>query len=226
MKNISIALLFILTCTFSFSQKNFKKVKPYSVMVGLHWNIMDDDGYRYEHLLNYKDSWNIPVIPSSINVDIYLKKGMSIDLISSFNKFELGKTINKDTTLQGKAFALDFNFKYSFGFLMRQQRFDPFIYVGVGYTGRETIWPQSMLNGNVGLGFNIMIFEGLGVQWRTTAKVGLVPEVYDVDYDYLHHHFGLIYKFPEKIKKGNGNFNKKKHQWGFKKPRYRKANGM
>lgn len=225
MKSIILSLLFILICTFSFSQ-NFKKVKPYAWMIGVHWNIMEDDGYRFEHLLNIKNSWNLPVYPSSINVDVYLKKGMSIDGVASYNEYKLGKTINKDTSLHGKAFAFDVNFKYSFGFLMRQQRFDPFIFAGVGYTGREAVWPQNMLSGNVGAGFNVMIIGGLGVQWRTTGKIGLVPEVFDEEFDYLHHHFGLIYKFSEKSKNMNSNFGKKKHQWGFKKPRYRKTKGL
>jgi|SRR5690554_538138 len=225
MKNIFVTLLFIIIYSFGFSQ-DFKKVKPYGWMIGVHWNIMDDDGYRFERLLDAKNSWNFPVFPSSINVDFYLMKGMSIDILASYNEYKQGKTINKDTTLHGKAFALDANFKYSFGFLMRQQRFDPFVYLGVGYTGREAVWPQNMLSGNVGAGFNIMIIGGLGVQWRTTGKIGLLPEVYDEEYDYLHHHFGLIYKFSERSQSPNADFGKKKHQWGFKSPRYKKTKGM
>lgn len=224
MRIILLTLLFIFTCSIGFSQKNFKKKKPYAWMIGIQWNIMDDDGYRTEHIINYKDSWNLPVFPSSINLDIYLKKGMSLDFLASYNEYQLGKVINQDTTLHGKTFALDASFKYSFGFLMRQQIFDPFVYLGVGYTGREALWPQNMLSGNVGAGFNIMIVGGLGVQWRTTGKIGLLPEVFDVEYDYLHHHFGLIYKFPEPKKKNN--FGKKKHQHLFKKPRYRRTKGM
>jgi hypothetical protein len=225
MKRTLTALLFFLTCTFGFSQ-DFKMVKPYAWMIGVHWNIMEDDGYRFEHLLNFKDSWNLPVYPSSINVDVYLKKGMSIDAVASYNEYNLGKTINRDTSLSGKAFAFDAHFKYSFGFLMRQQRFDPFVFAGVGYTGREAVWPQNMLSGNVGAGFNVMIIGGLGVQWRTTGKISLLPEVFSEEFDYLHHHFGLIYKFSEQSKSRNSNFGKKKHQWGFKKPRYRKTKGM
>src|SRR5690554_1286124 len=109
---------------------------------------------------------------------------------------------------------------------MRQQIFDPFVYLGVGYTGREALWPQNMLSGNVGAGFNIMIIGGLGVQWRTTGKIGLLPEVFDENFDYLHHHFGLIYKFSESSKdESMSNFSKKKYQWGFKKPKFRKSKG-
>lgn len=225
MRNKIIALSFVLISTIGWSQ-NFKKIKPYSWMVGVNWNIIEDDGYRFKHLLNVKDSWNLPVFPSAINVDVYLKKGMSLDFSASYNEYKLGKLINyNDTTRHGKVFALDANFKYSFGFLMDQQRFDPFVFAGIGYTGREAVWPQNMLSGNIGAGFNVMIVGGLGVQWRTTGKIGLLPEVFDEEFDYLHHHFGLIYKFAEASKNNNDDFSKKKHQWGFKKPKFRKPKG-
>ncbi len=221
---IFLLFLFIGNC---YSQ-HFTKRKPYSWMIGVDWNIMDDDGYRYTHLLDVKNSWNMPVFPSSVNVDIYLLKGMSIDAIASYNEYKLGKTINLDTNKFGKAAALDVHFKYSFGFLMTQQIFDPFIYAGVGYTGREAVWTQSMISGNIGAGFNIMIYGGFGVQWRTTGKISLFPKLYDVEYDYLHHHFGIIYKFAAQTnsQRRQNNFRKKKHRWIFKRGRYKKPRGM
>jgi hypothetical protein len=65
----------------------------------------------------------------------------------------------------------------------------------------------------------------LGVQWRTTVKIGVTPEFYTTDADYLHHQFGLIYKFPE-IGKNNAGASKAQHSWTKKKYRYRKPRGM
>lgn len=227
MKRTLIALFLLLFITHCYSQ-HFTKIKPYSWMIGVDWNVMEDDGYRYEHLLDVKNSWNMPIFPSSVNVDVYLLKGMSIDVMASYNEYKMGKTINLDTNKTGKAAALDIHFKYSFGFLMRQQIFDPFIFIGAGYTGREAIWPQSMLNGNIGVGFNIMIYGGIGIQWRTTAKISLMPEVYSTEFDYLHHHFGVIYKFASQSssQRRQKNFGKKKNHWLFKKGRYKKPRGM
>lgn len=205
--------------------QNYKKIKPYSWMIGVYWNAMEDDGYRYEKLVDFNNSWNMPVFPSSINVDFYLKKGMSIDIVGSYNQYNVGKIINLDTNRNGKAAALSAHFKYSFGFLMRQQIIDPFVFGGVGYTGREAVWPQNMLSGNVGAGVNVMMWRGLGIQIRTTGKVGLLPEVYTTTFDYMHHHFGLIYKFPE-MRGGYNNFHKRKYKWGHKNYRYRKPKGM
>ncbi|MDX1650877.1 MAG: hypothetical protein R3277_00170 [Brumimicrobium sp.] len=200
-------------------------VKPYSVMVGVLWNVVEDDGDRFANLFNVSDSWNYKIYPTSLNVDVYLKKGMSLDFIASYNYYDTSKLINNLRGKSGHFFSLDAHYKYSFGFLMRQQRFDPFVFAGVGYTGREAIFPQNMLSVNAGGGINIMIWAGLGLQIRTTAKVSMLPEIYSEDYDLLQHHFGLIYKIPE-MTGGNDNFHKRKYKWGHKNYRYRKPKGM
>lgn len=220
-----ILTLFISCCYLIGFTQNFKKVKPYTFMLGVNWNIMDDDGYRTEHLFDVKNSWNILPFPTSINADIYFQKGMSIDIMASYNEYKAEKLINfdseNDTIKMGKAGALDVHFKYSFGFLMKQQVFDPFVYAGIGYTGREATSPQSSFNGNVGAGFNVMLIGGIGIQWRTTGKIALLPEVFSEEFDYLHHHFGIIYKFGM-APRLNGDFNKRKFKWTHKKHRYRK----
>lgn len=221
-------ILFILLSVFilfNSNAQNFKKVKPYSIMVGAMWNIIDDDGDRYANILNVKDTWNIPTFPSSLNIDIYFQKGMSLDMIASYNYYDSSKVINEERGTAGRAFTFDAHFKYSFGFLMRQQRFDPFVFIGAGYTGREVFFPQNMLSANAGAGFNVMIWQGLGVQWRTTGRVGMLPEIYTTKYDMLQHHFGLIYKIPE-MTGGKGNFHKRKYKWAHKNYRYRKPRGM
>lgn len=210
---------------FNANAQNFKKVKPYSIMVGGMWNIIDDDADRYANLLNTKDTWNLLPYPSSLNVDVYFQKGMSLDMIASYNIYDSAKVINRERGREGRTFTCDAHFKYSFGFLMTQQWFDPFVFIGAGYTGREAIFPQNMLSANAGAGFNIMIWQGLGVQWRTTGRVGMIPEIYNPKYDMLQHHFGLIYKIPEFVTTSS-DFDKRKHKWGHKNYRFRKSRGM
>lgn len=210
---------------FNSSAQNFKKVKPYSIMVGGMWNIIDDDADRYANILNIKDTWNLLPYPSSLNVDVYFQKGMSLDMIASYNIYDSSKVINGKRGREGRTFTFDAHFKYSFGFLMTQQWFDPFVFIGAGYTGREAIFPQNMLSANAGAGFNIMIWQGLGVQWRTTGRVGMLPEIYNPKYDMLQHHFGLIYKIPELVTTSS-DFDKRKHKWGHKNYRFRKNRGM
>lgn len=218
------ALFVFIVSSFALSQ-NFKMIKPYNFMVGVHWNIIDDDGQRYKGILDVKNTWNILEYPSSINVDYYFMKGWSAEFIASYNYYDSAKVINGITGREGSVFSFDLHSKYSFGYLMAQQRFDPFVYMGAGYTNRETTSPNNSFTANAGGGFNVMIYAGLGVQWRTTAKVAFFPKLYNTEFDYLQHHFGLIYKFPENMININ-NFTKPKHGWIHKKPRYRKAGGM
>lgn len=193
-------------------------MKPYTWMLGIYWNNVIDDGYGSKYLLNPEKSWNILEIPSAINVDIYLMKGMSIDFLASYNQYDLGKFIDKDMTISGQFFSFNAHFKYSFGFIMTQQWFDPFFFAGLGYTGREAINPQSMIGGSFGAGFNLMIGGGLGIQVRGSGNMGFLSK----DSNYGHAHFGLIYKVPDLDKKKSNKFTKKKYQWGFKRPRYKK----
>lgn len=224
MRAILIILISVFI-VFSSTAQNFKKVKPYSIMVGVMWNIIDDDADRYANIFNVNDTWNLLPYPASLNVDVYFKKGMSLDMIASYNVYDTSKIINGARGRQGKTFTFDAHFKYSFGYLMRQQRFDPFVFIGAGYTGREAIFPQNMLSVNAGAGFNVMIWRRLGVQWRTTGRVGMLPAIYDAKYDMLQHHFGLIYKLPE-FTGGTDSFHKRKYKWGHKNYRYRKPKGM
>jgi hypothetical protein len=82
-----------------------------------------------------------------------------------------------------------------------------------------------MLSVNIGAGVNVMVWRGIGIQIRTTGKVGLLPKIYTEEFDYLQHHFGVIYKFAER-RGGHGNFHKRKYKWGHKNYRYRKPRGM
>jgi hypothetical protein len=222
----TVLTLFLFTVCSSLNAQNFKKIKPYAWMLGVHWNVMDDTGNRYDDIFDVKNGWNALPYPSTLNFDLYFLEGVSAEIIGGFNQYKSAKTINDTTGLAGNVTMIDVHAKYSFGFLMNQQIIDPFAVLGVGYTGRPMLdGLESQLNANIGFGVNIMIYQGLGVQWRTTGKIGVTPEFYTTDADYLHHQFGLIYKFPE-IGKNNAGASKAQHSWTKKKYRYRKPRGM
>lgn len=224
--NNCIGIFMLLSLCFSLNAQNFKKIKPYTVMIGVHWNIVDDTGVRYNDIFDVKNGWNALPYPSSLNLDLYFLKGLSAEIIGGINQYSDTKIINDTTGRGGTVTLVDVHAKYSFGFLMNQQVVDPFAVLGVGYTGRPMLEGlESQLNANIGLGVNIMLFKGLGVQWRTTAKMGITPEFYSTDADYLHHQIGLIYKFPE-IAKNNAGAGKAQHSWTRKKYKYRKPRGM
>jgi hypothetical protein len=227
---INWRISFVFACCFiasqSFGQKNFKKIKPYAWMVGVHWNIIDDNGDRYGSLFDVQNAWNILPYPTALNIDYYFMKGFSAEVLFSYNRYDSAKVINGVTGITGGVITADFNAKYSIGFLMEQQVFDPFIYLGLGYTNRAGLDDfRNMFGMNIGAGFNIMVWRGLGLQWRTTGKIGILPDFYTVEGDYLQHHFGLIYKIPDMS--GNSNpFAKPKYGWTKKTPRYRSGRKM
>ena len=205
------------------NSQDYRMIKPYTFMFGLYWNIVDDDGNRTETVTHIRDVWNVSPIPAAINVDYYFKKGWSAEALLSYNQYKENKVINGSKGKSGHFLSFDLNVKYSIGYLLEQQRVDPFLMMGLNYTGRE-VKPKNMFGSNVGVGFNIMIYEGFGIQWRSTAKIEIVPEFYDVSGGYLHHHFGFIYKMPERAR-GN-NFSKPKFKWIKAKPKYDKGRGV
>src|SRR5690554_6374227 len=129
MKNILITFFILITTAFCLSQnENFRKVKPYTWMIGVYWNAVIDDGYGTKYLLDVPNSWNAPLFPSAVNVDVYLMKGMRLDFLVSVNEYKLVKRIDKVTTVTGLFVSLDSHFKCSFSYLMYQQWFDPFVF--------------------------------------------------------------------------------------------------
>lgn len=221
---IAIVLLsMLLLKPFNSIAQNYKMVKPYQYMLGLHWNIIDDDGTRADGLFDVDSTWNFKPFPTSISFDYYFRLGMSAEAIASYNHYDSHKIINGDTNQVGHVFSLDLNGRYSFGYLMEQQVFDPFAIVGLGYTGREALWPQNMFSMNMGWGFNIIFFRGLGIQYKSSIKMGVLPKFNDVEFDYLQHHFGLVFQIPEESTRNN--FLKPKHGWTKKKVRWRRTGG-
>lgn len=217
-----LVLIFCVSTKSSYSQ-NYKMVKPYKYMLGLHWNIIDDDGTRAGGLFDVDSTWNFKSFPTSFSFDYYFRLGMSAEAIASYNHYDRHKIINGDTNQVGHVFTLDLNGRYSFGYLMEQQVFDPFALVGFGYTGREALWPQNMFSMNMGWGFNILFFRGLGIQYKSTIKMGVLPKFNDIEFDYLQHHFGIVFQIPEESSRNN--FLKSKHSWVHKKPRWKRSGG-
>lgn len=215
MKKLALTILILFVTFFGISQtKNVNKLKSYNWMVGLLWNNVFDSGLGSQQFLDVEKSWNLPVYPSALNLDIPLKRGFSMDFLTSYNFYKLGKTIDKHTDVSGHFFSLSTHLKYSLGSLVEQEWFDVFIFSGIGYTGRETNTPQSTLGGIIGLGFNIFVVEGIGVQFRGTGNFNLLESASN----YTHVHFGLVYRYSTHTRYSK--FSRRKYYWSTKKPRY------
>lgn len=218
MKKVIIISIILMITSFGYSQ-NFKKVKPYNWMLGVYWNNVIDDGQGSKYLFDVDKSWNLPFFPSSVNIDIYLKKGMSFDLLASYNKYKLGTIIDKRTDVEGQFFSFDANFKYGFSYLMTQQWFDPFVFIGIGYTDREATRPHNMIGGVFGGGVNLMFNQNVGIQLRGSTKLPIASK----GSAYIQAHAGLVFKFTDTALRTKKSFSTRKHEWGFKEPNFKRV---
>lgn len=195
--------------------QDFSKTKPYGWMVGVHYNWVVDEKSFFGELKN----WNTIGFPLALNLDYYFENGISAEGIFSYNYYyDRGGETSRPRP-EGHFFSADLNAKYSIGFLMIQQRFDPFVIAGLSYTGRETKFPQNSLGINAGAGFNFMLYGRLGVQMRGSFKFAATPELFNIEQNYIHLHAGIIYKFEEPEEPNM--FLKSKHGWINKKVRYK-----
>jgi hypothetical protein len=221
MRQFLIILFLVFTV---FSAKTQEEIKPYTFMVGLSWNAMDDDGDPYRNLFNFMPRWNMLPAPTSASVDYYFRDGMSAEALINFNRYKSSNVVNGKNNESGIVFNTDLNFKYSFGSLMRQPYFDPFIFVGASYTMRPIAKIKNMISPNIGFGFNIMFTEYIGIQFRTAAKIAVHPVIYQHESNYLHHHAGVIYRFGSQ--NNAGSFDGKRYKWTNKKYKFKKPKGL
>ncbi|MGM0478307.1 MAG: hypothetical protein ACQERC_03715 [Bacteroidota bacterium] len=220
-KMVCIALLiFFVTATYG---QTIKDQKPYKFMFGLAWNAIDDDGRPFQDLLRFNPRWNMIPAPTTLSMDYYLQDGMSLEGRLNFNRYKESNLVNNAEGRKGLLFNVDFNFKYSFSQLMEQPYVDPFVFLGVGYTKRPEPEFVHMFSPNFGVGFNVMLNEEIGIQMRTAGKFAVHPVIFKHNSNYLHHHFGVVYKM--NAMPWNEDFSKKKYHWLFKNYRW-KGNKM
>lgn len=217
-------LIILLILAFTFSKASAQELKPYTFMVGLSWNAIDDDGDPYSNLLRFTPRWNMIPLPTSASVDYYLKKGMSVEALVNFNRYIGSNIVNGETGEKGLIFNTDINFKYSFGSLMEQPYFDPFIFIGASYTMRPIVRIRNMVSPNIGVGFNVMFTDYIGIQFRAAAKVAVHPVIYYHESNYLHYHAGVIYRFGSHNL--DGRFGGRRHKWTTKKYKTKRQKGL
>lgn len=221
-RTLSTLLLSLIIST-SASGQDIKTQKPYKFMFGLAWNAIDDDGKPFRDLLRFRPRWNMIPFPTTLSMDYYHKDGMSFEGIMNFNRYRYSNLVNGELNRSGLLFNIDANFKYSFSVLMEQPYVDPFVFIGLGYTRRPDPEFNNMFSPNFGIGFNFMLNEDIGIQLRTAGKFAVHPVIFKHNSNYLHHHFGIIYKM--NAMPWNEDFSKKKYHWLFKNYRW-KGNQM
>jgi outer membrane protein OmpA-like peptidoglycan-associated protein len=206
MKRLKIAMmaLFALVTVANVSAQDSNN--PWALSFGL--NSVDIRGGRSVKNLT-KDylgtsDWNVLPSISRISVTKYLEKGFSLELAGSLNKIETTNTKNDSSDLY---YAFDANVKYDVNKLVdlvfgtTTSYFDPYVYLGGGYT---SIGDNGAAMLNAGAGFNVWLNESLGLNFQSGAKRRFTTDVAD----HFQHTFGVIFKFGGKDTDGDGVYDK------------------
>ncbi len=197
MKQIYVVVIAIILSNSVFAQiekpspltKNDSIVKS-SWVIGLGMNIVDDSGSSFNELLTAGDHWNVAPYPSRLSFGRYLKNGIGLELIASYNKYAKGKVIDGVVNLVERDFyAGDFRFSYDLNKIIGNTAwFDPYLGVGLGYTNANDV-SRGTYNGVVG--FRLWFTDNIGVDFNSSGKWAMKTEATN----YIQHAAGMVYRF-------------------------------
>ena len=156
---------------------------------GLNWSFIANDNQQFENALKVGDVWHGYSFPSKFNVEKYITTDFSVEAIAAVNKVTEGKNFLGDIQpTDGRVWIGDVNLKYRFIRFFIIPGFDPYVSVGAGLTR----FGRNKLTGNLALGFNTWLANGWGLNFQTSPKLAFGE---DRDFKYLHHSFGIIYRY-------------------------------
>ena len=171
-------------------------------------NVVDDSGTKGKDFFNTSENWNM-TSPFMVSIEYYINNQFSLVATGSMNKYVEGKNID-NTGLIIKDFepdylAIDLATRFYFGDLFTSYTFDPYIFLGAGYTTigayKSVPFEENSLrtdldhiaideNGfydvpeigrvtiNGGIGFNYWFAETFGLNFNFATKVGMASGEY------------------------------------------------
>lgn len=214
MKNIKLLIAFVLVSSVSFAQmksklnsknsftgqgggafKRFITKTPWTF--GLSGHVVDDDGDPFGHLFRVSKTWNFLPYPTRLTIDGYYQSGISFQTEFAFTKYSPGRIINNKDNISttmlpwGTFFSVDEHAKYDLNEVIGETNwFDPYISGGFGFAIRSGLPKSFTTTYNIGLGWNIWIWENLGFNMQSMAKFSM----FEGTSNYLHHSVGVAYK--------------------------------
>ncbi len=171
--------------------KRFFKKTPWTFNLGGH--VIDDDGHPFNKLFNASNSWNFLPYPTRLAIDGYFVKGWSFQGEFAYTQYKTGKEVNGDIlTKNGTFFSFDGHVKFDLNEIIGDTHwFDPYVLGGYGYTMRSIAKNPNTGTANLGLGFNVWIYQNLGLNAQSVAKFAMQQGTSN----YLHHSVGVVYRF-------------------------------
>lgn len=159
---------------------------------------------QIKDLLGNKD-WNVMPSISNLTGTKYLQDGFSLQVGLSLNRISTISSIDDASDLL--YYAVDANVRYDVNkfvekiFGSTNNYFDPYVYLGGGYTSIDGNG-EGMIN--FGLGFNSWFTENIGINFQTGTKKGFSGEVKA----HYQSSLGLVLKFGGKDTDGDGIYDK------------------
>ncbi|TCI84966.1 OmpA family protein [Tenacibaculum sp. M341] len=153
--------------------------------------------------------WADNTLPSisRISVERYLADGFTLQLAGSINKV---KTFISEDDVDELYWAIDLAAKWDLNHLFGETGwFDPYVYLGGGYTDFGRIVGGNFVDGgegtlNAGVGFNVWFNENIGLNFQTGGK----KEFADNIQDHFQHSLGVVFRFGGKDTDGDGVYDK------------------
>ena len=211
------------------------KMKETPWVVGHGWNVVHDDaGKWFKNLFNVDKVWNITPYPLrfSWEKELYTKdtldkcKGWSLEFMAAYNRYGIGNYLTEGppvtiVTTSYMLLSFDLHGKYDFNRLVNlntliagksaKSIFQPYGTFGFGYTYRTLPAHRNTATINLGLGFNVWIYKGLGIQIQSLSKFGMKARFPHSGSNYLQHSIGVVYKITPRPKETGNRYKFKKH---------------
>lgn len=163
---------------------------------GLSGVVIDDDAKPFKDLFDVKDNWNLLPFPTKVSLEGFIDKGISIEGAFTYARLKKGKIIGEDNFVRPSNVTMiifDANAKYDLNEVIGDTKaFSPYVVGGFGYTFRGQTYTRNTVTANFGLGFNVWIYKGFGLNVQSMAKFGLTN---GLSGNYLQHSVGAVYRF-------------------------------
>ncbi|WP_189359528.1 OmpA family protein [Algibacter mikhailovii] len=156
-------------------------------VIGLGFNLVDDSGAA--KLLNFDELNGVP-FPSRLSIGRYFENGFGVELIGSYNVYEVGTVIDtQPNPVESDYFGIDSRISYDLNYLIGETAwFDPYLGVGLGYTDANNVG-RATFNGVVG--FRTWFSDKWGLDFNASGKWNLGDE----GTNHVQYGAGVVHRF-------------------------------
>ncbi len=156
--------------------------------------VIDDDARAFKDLFDVENTWSYLYFPSRISLDGYRRRGITFGGDLAYGQLKKGKS--QGDLLRPSTVHL-ITTDVQTGFFIREIRrglcaFSPYFPAGLGYTFRTVGSRKHAVTLNTGIGINIWLQNGFGIQLQSLAKFSINGAT---GRNYLQHSVGMTYCF-------------------------------